>query len=331
MAMKLQDDMHLVEQFVDTATLKMGPTREGFGLGLVEAGKADEHVVALCADLTESTRMHYFAEEFPDRFIQVGVAEQNLVTVASGMAAEGCIPFCASYATFSPGRNWEQIRTTICYNDQNVKVVGSHAGLTVGPDGATHQALEDIALMRTLPNMMVVVPADQEQAYKATLAVAKTTSPTYLRLAREKSPIFTTSDTPFELGKAYVYVEGADVTIISCGPVLYEALIAAHRLAGSVSVEVINVPTIKPLDEETILKSVRKTGAVVTVEEHQIAGGLGGAIAELLAQHEPTPMERLGMNDCFGESGSPMELWEHFGMGPDNIISHVQTVLKRKS
>lgn len=308
----------------------MGPTREGFGLGLKDAAATDARIVGLCADLTESTMMHHFANAYPDRFFQVGVAEQNLVTVSSGMAAEGKVPFCSSYATFSPGRNWEQIRTTICYNDQNVKVIGSHAGLSVGPDGATHQALEDIAMMRVLPNMKVVVPADVEQAYKATRVIAKDASPTYFRLAREKSPIFTTKKTPFVLGQADVYWKGNDVTVIGCGPVLYEALFAAYQLKGKISVEVINVHTIKPIDVKTIVRSVRKTGCVVTVEEHQMAGGLGGAVAETLSRTYPVPMEYVGMQDRFGESGQALELWEHFGISPSNIIKKIYAVMKRK-
>lgn len=328
--MPTSKDAHLHYNIFDPEKLEMGPTREGFGRGLLEAAQKDEHIVGLCADLTESTKMNYFADEFPDRFIQVGVAEQNLVTVASGMAAEGKIPFTSSYATFSPGRNWEQIRTTICYNDRNVKIVGSHAGLSVGPDGATHQALEDVALMRALPNMQVFVPADVEQARKTTLAMAKDSKPGYLRLAREKSPIFTTKKTPFKIGQSYVYWIGKEVTIVACGPVLYEALLVAHQLKGKIDVEVINVPTIKPLDEKTILKSVKKTGAVVSVEEHQTTGGLGGAVAELLVQKLPVPMAFVGIEDRFGESGKALELWGHFGINPENIIKKVKSVLKQK-
>ncbi len=329
--MPINPTVNLRKTFLDKDKLELSPTRNGFGEGLLEAAKKDDRIVGLCADLAESTRMHLFAEEFPNRFVEIGVAEQNLVTVASGMAHEGKIPFASSYAAFSPGRNWEQIRTTICYNDQPVIVVGSHAGLSVGPDGATHQALEDIALMRTLPNMQVIVPADHQQAHKATLAVAKDPKPTYLRMAREKSPVFTTTKTPFNIGQADIYYRGKDVTVISCGPVLYEALLAANMLKGDISVEVINLHTIKPIDHKTIVKSARKTGAVVTVEEHQVTGGLGGAVAEVLAKEYPTPMEIIGVNDRFGESGDPMELWEHFGMGPDNIIKHIKQVMKRKS
>lgn len=303
----------------DDAALE--PIRKGFGRGLKKAGELDENVVALCADLTDSTQMSLFKEAFPERFIEIGVAEQNLVTVASGMAAMGKIPFTSSYAAFSPGRNWEQIRTTICLNDQPVKIVGSHAGVSVGPDGATHQMLEDIALMRVLPNMIVVVPGDAVEAEKATLALAKNDKPSYLRLAREASPIFTTEQTPFEVGKAYVLREGTDLTLFGTGIMSYECLVAAKKLAkDGISVEVVHVPTIKPLDEETILSSIRKTGRAISVEEAQIAGGLGGALAELCTDRLPVPLKRLGMKDRFGESGNPAELLRHFGLDADHIV-----------
>lgn len=312
-------------------TVDRVPIRNGFGAGLKKAGDNDENVVALCADLTESTRIEEFAQAFPDRFIQIGVAEQNLVTVASGMAAMGKIPFCSSYAAFSPGRNWEQIRTTICLNDQPVKLVGSHAGISVGPDGATHQMLEDIALMRVLPNMTVVVPADSVEAEKATLALAKLKKPAYLRLAREATPVVTTEKSPFEIGRAQVLRVGSDVTIAACGPMVYQALMAAEKLhKNGVSAEVINVSTIKPLDNTTLLASFQKTGAVVTAEEAQVKGGLGGAIAELLVEHEPKPMNRVGMLDRFGESGEPEELMEYFGLTAPSIEKAVHDVLKRK-
>ena len=327
--MQISSSLHLAENLFDPKALPAGPTRQGFGKGLLEAAKRNDKIVGLCADLTESTQMHLFAEAFPERFIQVGVAEQNLATVASGMAAEGKIAFCSSYAAFSPGRNWEQIRTTICYNDQNVKIIGSHTGLTVGPDGATHQALEDIALMRVLPNMIVVSPADVHQAYAATLAIAEITTPCYLRLSREKSPIFTTAETPFTLGKAQVLTEGTDVTLIGTGPVLYEALRATQLLDGKVSVEVINMHTIKPFDVETVVASARKTGAVVTLEEHQVVGGLGGAVAEVLAEHAPTKMARIGMQDRFGESGKSAELWKHFGFSPEHIAEVITQIIKK--
>jgi transketolase len=308
------------------------PTRKGFGRGLVEAGKLDENVVAICADLTDSTQISLFAKEFPERFIEIGIAEQNLVTVGAGMAAQGKIPFVSSYAAFSPGRNWEQIRTTICLNDQPVKIVGSHAGLYTGKDGATHQMLEDIALMRVMPNMVVICPGDSLEAERATLAIAKDLRPNYLRLAREASPILTTDKTPFEIGRAYVYTEGSDVTIISTGVMTYQALVAAEMLfKDGIDAEVVHVPTIKPLDAVTILESVRKTGLVITVEEAQINGGLGGAVAELLAEEMPTRMKRLGMRDHFGESGTPEELIEHFGLTGKHIAfaAHELTAKKK--
>jgi transketolase len=290
-------------------------TRAGFGRGLKHAGELDERVVALCADLTESTQMSIFREAFPGRFVEMGVAEQNLVTVASGMARAGKIPFTSSYAAFSPGRNWEQIRTTICLNDMPVKIVGSHAGLSVGPDGATHQMIEDIALMRVLPNMVVVAPGDSLEAEKATLAIAKNGKPSYLRLAREKTPLFSTKDSPFEIGKAYVLREGHDVTLLGTGTMTYQLLVAAKLLQEhGISAEVVHVPTIKPLDEHTVLASVRKTGRVVSAEEAQFAAGFGGGIAELLTEKLPTPLKRIGIYDRFGESGAPDELLEHFGL-----------------
>jgi len=308
------------------------PIRKGFGRGLLEAGKLDTNVVAACADLTESTQISLFKDAFPDRFIEIGVAEQNLVTVGSGMAAMGKIPFVSSYAAFSPGRNWEQIRTTICLNNQPVKIVGSHAGVSVGPDGATHQMLEDIALMRVLPNMVVIAPCDSIEAEKATLAMARDKRPNYMRLAREATPVFTSPDTPFEIGEAYVYHEGVDVTIIATGTMTYQALVAAEELKKhNISAEVIHMPTIKPFDGETVLKSVKKTGAVVTAEEGQIVGGLGGAVAEFLGENHPVPMSRIGMKDRFGESGTMDELLEHFGLTSKQIVlSAVITKEKKK-
>ncbi len=310
-------NMHLVDL---SRKLEEEPIRKGFGKGLLEAGKRWENVVAACADLTDSTQMNLFAKEFPDRFVEIGVAEQNLVTVGSGLAAMGKIPFVSSYAAFSPGRNWEQIRTTICLNERDVKIVGSHAGVSVGPDGATHQMLEDIALMRVLPHMIVIAPCDSIEAEKATIAMATDKNPNYLRLAREATPIITTAKTPFEIGKAYVFAEGADVSLIATGTMTYQALETAKLLRkDGIEAEVVHVPTIKPLDAETILKSVRKTGAVVTAEEGQIIGGLGGAIAELLAENHPAPIKRIGMQDRFGESGAPEQLLEHFGLDTKHI------------
>jgi len=321
-------DMHLVD--ID-GELTSEPIRKGFGRGLKAAGELDMNVVAACADLTDSTQMSLFKEAFPERFVEIGVAEQNLVTVGSGLASMGKIPFVSSYAAFSPGRNWEQIRTTICLNNQPVKVVGSHAGVSVGPDGATHQMLEDIALMRVLPNMVVIAPGDSVEAEKATLAMAKDARPNYLRLAREATPIITTADTPFEIGKAYVYAPGSDVTIVATGTMTYQALLAAEQLyKDGIDAEVVHVPTIKPLDTETILKSVRKTGCVVTAEEGQAAGGLGGAVAELLADEYPAPMHRIGMKDRFGESGEPNELLEYFGLDAKHIRLAAHHIVERK-
>lgn len=304
----------------DLYNLQSEPMRKGFGVGLKQAGDENENVVALCADLTISTQISVFKEAHPDRYVEIGVAEQNLVTVSSGLAAQGKIPFCASYAAFMPGRCWEQIRTTIALNDRPVKLVGSHAGVSVGPDGATHQMLEDIALMRSLPNMVVIAPCDSIEAQKATIAMSRDSRPNYIRLAREATPVFTTENTPFEIGKARVFREGKDITIIATGSMTYEALVAADKLShDGIEVEVIHVATIKPLDEDTILESVRKTGKVVTVEEAQIIGGLGGAVAELLSEKQPTIMKRIGMRDRYGESGEPNELLKHFGFSADHI------------
>ncbi len=303
---------------------KLEPIRAGFGRGLKAAGATNDKIVALCADLTESTQMHLFRDEFPDRFIEIGIAEQNLVTVASGLARAGKTPFVSSYAAFSPGRNWEQIRTTIALNNQPVKVIGSHAGVSVGPDGATHQMLEDIALMRVLPNMVVIVPGDSVEAEKATRAIAENGQPSYLRLAREKSPVFSTEESPFEIGTAYVLREGHDVSLLGTGAMSYQLLKAASLLAEmGVDAEVVHVPTVKPLDESVILASVRKTGRVVTAEEAQIKGGFGGAIAELLSEQLPTPLKRIGMQDRFGESGAPNELLDYFGLTAEKMIDNI--------
>ena len=321
----------LIDNLLDTKNVQMVPTRDGFGKGLVEAGEKDERVVVLCADLSESTRVHWFAQKFPQRFVQVGVAEQNMATVASGMANYGKIPFIASYAAFSPGRNNEQVRTTISLNHVPVKVVGCHAGVSVGPDGATHQQVEDIALMRVQPNMIVVVPCDAVEAQKATMAIAFNNEPSYIRLGREKSAVFTTPETPFEVGKAEVLRDGQDVAIIDCGILLYNALVAAEELAKEqIDCMVINSHTVKPLDEQTIIEAAKKTGAVVSVEEHQINGGLGSAVADCLARNVPIPQEYIGMHDCFGESGEPNELIEKFGMGVEGIKNAVKKVMKRK-
>ncbi len=325
------DDLHLIKDVLAKDIAKE-PIRKGFGRGLLTAGKLDANVVAACADLTESTQMHLFRDEFPERFIEIGVAEQNLVTVGSGLAAMGKIPFVSSYAAFSPGRNWEQIRTTICLNNRPVKIIGSHAGVSVGPDGATHQMLEDLALMRALPNMVVIAPGDSLEAERATLAMAKDKRPNYMRLAREATPIFTTDRTPFKIGQAYVHAGGNELTIIATGSMTYQALVAAEKLyKEGIDTEVIHCPTIKPLDKETILRSARKTRAVITIEEAQINGGLGGAVAELLGEELPTPLKRLGMQDHFGESGDPEELLEHFGLTAKHIMMAAHVLMDRKT
>ncbi len=315
------------------ADAKKFPTRDGFGKGLVEAGKADPRVVAVCADLVESTRVEWFKKEFPERYIEMGVAEQNLATVGAGLANYGKIPFITSYATFSPGRNNEQIRTTIAINNVPVKIVGSHAGVSVGPDGATHQALEDIGLMRMLPNMTVVVPCDMEEARKATVAIAKTQSPSYLRLGRSATSVVTTTETPFELGRAEVFWKGEkpQVALIACGSLVYNALSAAKKLSEEgISVLVLNNHTVKPMDSARIVAVAKECGAVVTIEEHQIAGGMGSAVAEVLAQQNPVPIEFIGVRNQFGQSGEPDELIKHYGMDVDSIITAVKKVIGRK-
>lgn len=315
-----------------TSKIELIPTRDGYGDGVVEAGKDNDDIVILSADLTDSTRSNGFEEAFPKRFIEIGVAEQNMAGIGAGLALSGKIPFIASYATFSPGRNWDQIRVSICYSNANVKIVGAHAGLSVGPDGATHQALEDIAITRVLPNMTVLVPSDYEEARKATIAAAKHKGPVYLRLARAESAAFTTKETKFEIGKAQVFMEGKDLTIISAGPILYEAMKAAQELGlkYGISCEVINMATIKPLDKNTIMKSAEKTRMVMTVEEHQIHGGLGGAIAEVLAQNSQVPLKIIGVEDTFGESGEYKKLWEKYGLSSDHIVNEVRDFVSKR-
>lgn len=316
----------LVENVFDK-DIEKKPTRDGFGTGTVEAGKADPNVVVLCADLKESTRAEWFEKEFPDRFIEVGVAEQNMATVAAGMAAVGKIPFIASYAAFSPGRNYEQIRTTIALNEMPVKVCGMHAGVSVGPDGATHQMLEDMGMMRMLPNMVVLNPGDAEEARKATVAAAKHDGPVYLRFGRSGVPVFTTSETPFEIGKAITLWEDEKprVAILSTGGLSYAALQAARALsADGVGAIVLHVPTIKPLDEDAIIAAAKRAGAVVTVEEHQVMGGFGSAVAELLSEKFPVRIKRLGLNDEFGQSGEPDELLAHYGLSAPHIAEEAR-------
>lgn len=322
--------MHLIPDVLAKDIVRE-PVRKGFGRGLLEAGHRNESVVAACADLTESVQMHLFKEAFPERFIEIGIGEQNLVTVGAGLAAGGKIPYVSSYAAFSPGRNWEQIRTTICLNDLPVRVVGSHAGLLTGPDGATHQMLEDIALMRVLPNMVVIAPGDSVEAEKATLALAEDSRPAYMRVARDATPVFTTAQTPFQIGKAYVMSEGTDITMITTGVLTYEALVAAELLfKDGIDVEVIHCPTIKPLDAVTILKSVQRTKCVITAEEAQINGGLGGAVAELLSEELPVPMKRIGVRDRFGESGMPQELMQHFGLTAKHLMLAAHEMMDKK-
>ncbi len=308
--------------------VEQAPIRAGFGEGLVLAGRADERVVGMCCDLTESTKMDAFAKEFPKRFFEMGIMEQSMASVASGMAAMGKIPFISSYAMFSPGRNWEQIRTNICYNDRPVKIAGSHAGVSVGPDGGTHQAVEDIALTRVIPNMVVITPCDSIEARKATIAAAKTNSPTYIRLAREKTPIITTEDTPFEIGKAQEFFRAEDpkVGIIACGSLVYNAIMAARDLANDgIGTIVLNIGTVKPIDCAAVISLAKECGAIVTVEEHQVAGGMGSAVAEVLAAEHPTRMAFVGVQDKFGQSGNQTELIEHYGMG----ISHIKDAVKK--
>lgn len=309
--------------------------RKGFGEGLVKAGEADSRVVALCADVTESVYMHLFREKFPERFVEIGIGEQNMASVASGMAHMGKVPFIGSYGVFSPGRNWEQIRTTICYNDVNVKIIGSHTGLSVGPDGGSHQALEDIALMRSLPNTVVISPCDIREAHKAVIASLSIPHPVYIRLTREKMPVITTKETPFEIGKSQVLfdpiVGKPDVAIIATGTMVYPALVAARELEKNhVAVRVVNLATIKPLDEKVILQTAREAGAIVTVEEHQLAGGMGSAVAEFLSGVYPTPIEFVAVRNAFGESGTAVELWEKHGLTSNGIIEAVKKVMLRK-
>jgi len=324
-------DMYLIDD-IRAKDIKKEPTRDGFGRGLVEAGRQNDQVVAIAADLTESTKINLFAEAFPDRFVEAGVAEQNIVTIGSGMAAMGKIPFVSSYAAFCPGRCWEQIRTTICLNDQPVKIIGSHAGLHTAPDGATHQALEDITLMRVLPNMVVLVPCDSVEAEKMAPLMAADKRPNYVRWARASSPVITTERTPFSIGPAYVFRPGTDVTLIATGIMTYHALVAAEMLQkDGVSAEVIHVPTVKPLDEKTILESAKKTRAVVVAEEGQIAGGLGGAVAELLSEQCPTPIRRIGMKDAFGQTAlDPEELLKHYGLDAPHIAMAAHQLVDQK-
>lgn len=325
----INTDIHLVSDvFADT--LEKKPTRDGFGLGTVEAGKNDPNVVVLCADLAESTRAEWFQKEFPERFIEMGVAEQNMAATAAGMAAVGKLPYIASYAAFSPGRNYEQIRTTITLNEQRVIIAGMHAGVSVGPDGATHQMLEDMGLMRMLPNMRVVNPIDAEEARKATLLAATAEGPTYIRYGRSAVPVITTKETPFEFGKPLMLwkSEKPAVTLVSTGSLSYNALVAARALeAEGVGSIVLHLHTIKPLDKSTLVEAAKATGRVLTIEEHQVAGGMGSAVCELLALEYPVKIHRLGLQDEFGQSGEPNELISHYHLDAPGIIEQVKTLL----
>jgi transketolase len=323
--------MNLVD-YLNTAELKQLPTRNGFGEGLIEAGNRNKNVLAICADLAESTRMEGFKKAHPEQYLEIGVAEQMLVAMAGGLASTGKIPWIASYAMFNPGRSWEQVRTIMALNETNVKIAGAHAGVSVGPDGATHQAIEDIAIMRVIPHMFVVVPCDSVQTKKATLALSETFGPTYLRFAREKSAIVTSEETPFVLGKAQTFRDGNDVAIIACGILVYNALIAAEELAkeDGITVRVVNNHTVKPMDEPAIVKAATECGAIVTVEEHQVHGGMGSRVAEILAEKRPVPIEFIGVRDQFGQSGDPVELIEHYGMGTKAIKEAVRRAYKRK-
>ena len=331
----------MLSEFINKTRNKMDAVRNGFGEGLAEEGKKNKNIVALAGDVTESTRCDKFAEEFPERFFNVGVAEQNMASIAAGLGISGKIPFIASYAAFSPGRNWEQIRTTIAYNDSNVKIAGHHSGIMTGPDGATHQAIEDIATMRAMPNMKVIVPCDAIEAKKATIAASKMWGPVYLRFVREKTPIITDDKAPFIPGKAEIFWDSSaskkrkknkpQVCIAACGPLMANALDAAEDLEkegiGSI---VLNVHTVKPLDEKKILEIAKKCGAFVSVEDHNVIGGLGSAIAELLAKNKPVPMEFIGIQDEFSESGDPWKLIEKYGLTAKDIIKAVKKVIKKK-
>ncbi len=315
-----------LQQNLSPDSVEKVPTRNGYGEGLLQAGKEDENIVALCCDLTDSTRTNEFAKEFPDRFIQVGIAEQSMASVGSGMAAMGKIPFIASYAMFSPGRNWEQIRTTIAYNNSNVKIIGAHAGVSVGPDGATHQAVEDMAIMRVVPNMIVINPADVHEAIKAILAVAKHDGPAYLRFGRSATPVVTTQESPFSIGKAERMFSRDEshekkVGLVSTGSLLLNTLMAAQELnKQGIGASVLHIATIKPLDEDALVEFAKEHGSIVTIEEHQVAGGLGGAVAECLSEKLPTKMSRIGIKDRFGESGEPEELIEFFKLDTPSIV-----------
>lgn len=322
----------LVKNLIDKKKLKAIPTRNGYGEGLVEAGRKDKNVVVLCADLSDSTRSAMFRDVFPERFIECGIAEQNMMGLAAGLALSGKIPFVSTYSVFCPGNNWSQMRVCVGQNNANVKLTGAHAGVSVGADGMSHQGLEDIAITRCLPDMVVIAPCDSIETKKATIAAAKYKGPVYLRFAREATQVFTTEKTPFKIGRAEIFRDGKDVTIIACGPLVYNSLVAADRLSKEkIDVRVIDNHTIKPMDKKTIIKAAKETGAIVTVEEHQVIGGMGSAVAEVLSKNHSVPIEMIGVQDRWGESGEPEELIEHFGLGVGSIIKAVKKVVRRKS
>lgn len=311
--------------------IKKEATRDGFGKALLDLGQSNKNVVVLSADLTESVRAHWFREKYPDRFISHGVAEQDMISTAAGLALSGKIPFACTFGAFASGRAWDQVRVSVAYMNLNVNIAGSHGGISVGEDGATHQALEEIALMRIIPNMTVIVPADSEEAYMATKQAAEISGPVYLRLGREKVPILENSP-EFKVGKANVLTEGNDITIIACGHLVLRALEAAYELRSkNIHSRVINLHTPKPIDKETITKAAGETGAVLTVEEHTIYGGMGSAVAEVLVEECPVPMKMMGIKDEFGISGKPSELFKHFCLTKDCIVQEAETLLKRKS
>ncbi|MDF2522985.1 MAG: transketolase [Clostridiales bacterium] len=320
-----------VDLKLDLNNVKQVPTRDGYGHGLVELGEKNPEVVALGGDITASVRVDWFRDRFPDRFISIGIAEQNQMGVAAGLSLAGKVPFVTNYGVFLAGRAWDQIRTTVCYGNLNVKLGGAHGGISVGPDGATHQALEEVSIMRCLPNMKVIVPADSVETKKATIAAGETFGPIYIRFGREKVPVITNEETPFEIGKAYCVREGTDVAIIACGVMVYEGLVAAEALAKEgISVMVINNHSVKPMDERTIIEAAQMTGAVVTAEEHQVAGGMGSAVLEVLAQNCPVPVKMVGIYDRFGESGDPETLMREFGLTPEALVKAVKEVVAKK-
>ena len=308
------------------------PMRDGYGKALLELCEKRKDVMVLDADVAKSTRTVWVRDQYPEHFLDMGISEQDMVGTAAGLALSGMIPFCSTYCVFLAGRAWDQIRTTVCYNKLNVKLGGAHAGISVGPDGATHQALEDVALMRVLPNMTVIVPCDAEETRKATLAMAELNGPCFVRFGREAVPVVTDESTPFQVGKARLCRDGSDVAVLANGPMLYEAMNAAEVLSKEgVSVRVIDLHTVKPLDEEAVILAARETGCIVTAEEHQVRGGMGSAVAECLAANCPVPMEMVGVQDSFGESGQPQELMDKYGLNQENIEAKIRAVLKRKN